>query len=46
MLTSILVMVSVHRNAFAVTVSDNIAQLLAARAETTLALSIAVANVT
>lgn len=46
MLTSTLVMVSMHSSAFAVTLSDNIAQLLGARAETPLALSIAVANVT
>lgn len=46
MLTSTPVMVSIHSSAFAVTVNDNIAQLLAARAEITLGLSIAVANVT
>lgn len=46
MLTSTLVLVSMHSSVFAVTVSDNIAQLLAVRAEITLGLSIAVANVT
>lgn len=45
LLTSTLVMVPMHSSAFAVTLSDNIAQLLGARAETPLALSIAVANV-
>lgn len=39
-------MVSMHSSAFAVTVNDNIAQLLAERAEITLGLSTAVVNVT
>lgn len=46
LLASTLVIVSMHSSAFAVSVSDNIAQLLAATAEITLGLSIAVANVT
>lgn len=46
LLTSTLVMVSMHSSAFAVTVNDNIAQLLAERAEITLGLSTAVVNVT